>query len=163
MRNLILSFLLVLPLQAGDPWSKRDVAMEVVYQLPAQDDIAICPRPSDRTRAVDRRPTAPIARKWYQANGVVPSGATPFQIEYSITGGHWHMNYLEARTKEWTGALAAYNWGRLDRIRKAQTQAELMGFSAKEWPRFLKIPAETAGYIDRIPRVHVPWVKEKIK
>ena len=101
--------------------------------------------------------------KWYQDQGVVPSGAHPFQIEYSIAGGHWHMNFLEARTKEWTGALAAYNWGRLDRIRKAQTQAELMGLPAKEWPRFLKIPAETAGYIDRIPRVHVPWIKEKIK
>lgn len=73
------------------------------------------------------------------------------------------MNYLEARTKEWTGALAAYNWGRLDRIRKAQVQAELMGLPAREWPRFLKIPEETKGYIDRIPRVHVPWVKERIK
>ena len=106
----------------------------------------------------------PTSWKWYQDVGWVPKTvASPYDSPYwAIVGGHRHQSYLEARTREWTGALAAYNWGRLDRIRKAQVQAELMGFHSREWPRFLKIPAETQGYITRIPSIHVPWVKARV-
>lgn len=104
----------------------------------------------------------PVSWKWYQDMKWVPKDKQPWDPYWSIVGGHAHQSFLEARTKEWTGALAAYNWGRLDRIRKAQIQAELLGFPARDWQKFLKIPEETRGYVTRIPNIQVPWVKARV-
>jgi soluble lytic murein transglycosylase-like protein len=125
--------------------------------------LAFNPKAESWVHAAGLMQAMPATWQWYIDMGIVPKGATPWEPQWSIVGGHWHMNYLEARTRSWNAALAAYNWGRLDRIRKAQTQAELLGFPSSEWHRFMKIPAETAGYVDRIPRVHKPWVQANLK
>lgn len=114
----------------------------------------------------------PSAVSWVGARGIAQfmpatwsqwgQGKDPFDPHAGIYSQHLYMNHLEARTREWTGALAAYNWGRVDRIRKAQLQAESLGLPAREWRRFLKIPTETEKYINRIQTVHVPWVKAQV-
>lgn len=96
-------------------------------------------------------------------------GADPFDPIAGIDAQHRYMLWLEARTWDQAAAIAAYNAG-LGNVRKAQYAASLMGVTdSRAWLR-VGLPkvtgrhaAETQGYVDRIERVHVPWVKARIR
>jgi hypothetical protein len=96
-------------------------------------------------------------------------GADPFDPVAGIDAQHRYMIWLEARTWEPAAALAGYNAG-LGNVRKAQVVASSMGLTdSRAWLR-VGLPrvtgrhaAETQGYVDRIERIHIPWVKARVK
>lgn len=104
----------------------------------------------------------PTTWTWYQEMGWVVKGAAPTEPASAIAGGCAHMAWLNGRTHLESASLAAYNWGHLDRIRRAQYRAEMAGLPSEEWTRAIELPAETADYIERIPNKHVPWVRARV-
>lgn len=97
-------------------------------------------------------------------------GQDPFDAAAGIKAQHAYMRYLEGRCGgDWIAALGAYNAG-LGTVRKAQRLAEQMGMPGRRaWVQAqYAIPGrkkaysnETAGYIQRIETVHVPWVRAR--
>lgn len=96
-------------------------------------------------------------------------GQDPFDPEAGILAQHRYMAYLEGRTQDWAAALGAYNAG-LGTVRKAQRLADQLGLQGQRaWiqaqyamPGRKKAHSdETAGYIQRIETVHVPWVRRQ--
>lgn len=98
-------------------------------------------------------------------------GKDPFDPVAGIQAQHAYMRWLEGRTGgDWPAALGAYNAG-LGTVRKAQRLADQLGLQGQRaWVKSMyAIPGrkkahsdETAGYIQRIETVQVPWVKARV-
>lgn len=99
------------------------------------------------------------------------AGKDPFDPVAGITAQHAYMKYLEGRTGgDLAAALGAYNAG-LGTVRKAQRLADQLGLQGQRaWiqaqyamPGRKKAHSdETAGYIQRIETVQVPWVRKQV-
>lgn len=98
-------------------------------------------------------------------------GQDPFDPVAGIRAQHAFMAYLEGRCQgDWIAALGAYNAG-LGTVRKSQRLADQMGLHGQRaWVQAMYgLPGrkkaysdETAGYIQRIETVQLPWVKARV-
>ena len=98
-------------------------------------------------------------------------GQDPQDPVAGITAQHAYMKYLEGRTGgDFAAALGAYNAG-LGTVRKAQRLADQLGLQGQRaWIQAMyAIPGrkkahsdETAGYIQRIETIQVPWVRKRV-
>jgi membrane-bound lytic murein transglycosylase D len=103
---------------------------------------------------------------WREAikRGWAPAEASPWDAPASIQAQSGYMTYLTSFFRgSWPKAWAGYNCGE-GRVRRVERKVMARGitdtYERRVWLSML--PAETQGYVDRIERVHVPWVRARV-
>lgn len=96
--------------------------------------------------------------------GWVPAGASPWEPTMAIRAQAGYTGYLlDYFRGDWPKAWAGYNCGE-GRVRRIERRVQGRGIRDTEGRRvwLSMCPEETRGYVDKIERIHVPWVRARV-
>lgn len=99
-----------------------------------------------------------------QRRGWVPMGADPWDSAMSVRAQSGYMTYLLSFFRgSWPKAWAGYNCGE-GRVRRIERKVLGRGIRDTDERRvwLSMCPAETRSYVDKIERVHIPWVRARV-
>jgi len=166
LRRLILAFLLPCLAWAQVPYwpefSRHAHPVELAAQ--ARQESGFNPRAVSPAGAMNLCQFMPGTWVEAQRRGWIPVGSDPWDPALAIRAQAGYMGYLRAFFRgSWPKAWAGYNCGE-GRVRRAETRVMGRGITdtnvRRAWLSLL--PQETQGYVSRIERTHIPWVRARV-